>query len=317
MGGQLGVESQVGVGSTFWFEVPLQLAAEDAAIAQRRDLLVGQRVLAVDGIDRERKQIGDSLQAWECPFEQVATLAEALEAIARAEAAGASFAVVLADYRLVVGDEFVLLQNLATQSRLPIIGLGTNPDDETIAYLRQLGVRHVLRDPIRPSALFNALTSVLSITSPTASPHQKSDATADEQPMTFSGHLLVAEDNHINQMFVRELLKHLGCTCDIVNNGDEVLTALQQNRYDLALMDCQMPEMDGFTATREIRRRETAGELPGRLPIIALTANALKGDRERCLDAGMDDYLSKPLNAAQLQAMLAKYLAPPPAAGNA
>lgn len=310
MGGQLGVESEVGVGSTFWFEVPLQLAAENAAIAQGRHLLVGKRVLAVDGIDRERKQIGDSLQAWKCPFEQVATLAEALEAITRAEVAGAPFAVVLADCRLVVGDEFVLLQKLATQSRLPIIGLGTNPDDETIAYLHQLGVRHVLRDPIRPSALFNALASVLTITSPTLSSNRK--FAADSQPSKFSGHILVAEDNHINQILVRELLKHCGCTCDIANNGDEALTALQQNRYDLVLMDCQMPEMDGFTASREIRRREATGELHDRRPIIALTANALKGDRERCLDAGMDDYLTKPLQSGHLYAMLQRYLPNPP-----
>ena len=310
MGGQIGVESQLGVGSTFWFEVPLQLAAENAKTAQRRDLLVGKRVLAVDGIDRERKQIGDSLQAWECPFEQVATLQQALEAVARAEAAGAPFAVVLADCRLVVGDEFVLLQKLATQSRLPIIGLGTNPDDETIAYLHQLGVRHVLRDPVRPSALFNAMASVLSVAA-SHLPHDDGQGeTSQEQPSPLSGHVLVAEDNRINQMFIVELLNHCGCTCDVTANGDEALEARQHQRYDLVLMDCQMPEMDGFTATREIRRREAAGELPSRLPIIALTANALKGDRERCLEAGMDDYLSKPIDSKQLQAMLKKFLLP-------
>jgi CheY-like chemotaxis protein len=125
---------------------------------------------------------------------------------------------------------------------------------------------------------------------------------------------LVAEDNHINQLFVRELLKHCGCTCDVANNGDEALTALDKNRYDLVLMDCQMPEMDGFTATREIRRRESSENAAHHLPILALTANALKGDRERCLEAGMDDYLTKPLQAAQLQAMLAKYLGMQPTA---
>lgn len=311
MGGQIGVESQVGVGSTFWFEVPVQLAPQDATFAERQHLLAGKRVLAVDGIDRERQQIGDNLLAWECPFEQVATLAEALEAVARAEAAGHPFSVILTDCRLAVGDEYVLLQKLAKNSRLPIIGLGTNPDDETMAHLRQLGVRHVLRDPIRPSALFNALVSVLSVDAARPSHNDDSGPARQAQQSRLSGHILVAEDNSINQMFVRELLKHCGCTCDIVNNGDEALTALQKNRYDLALMDCQMPEMDGFTATREIRRRETAAQLNARLPIIALTANALQGDRERCLETGMDDYLSKPLNASQLQAMLTKYLSQP------
>jgi CheY-like chemotaxis protein len=120
--------------------------------------------------------------------------------------------------------------------------------------------------------------------------------------------VLVAEDNRINQMYVTELLKHCGCTCDVVTNGDEVLEALRRGRYDLVLMDCQMPEMDGFTAAREIRRRVGTQELSQAIPIIALTANALKGDRERCLEAGMDDYLTKPVQAHQLRTKLEQFL---------
>lgn len=127
-------------------------------------------------------------------------------------------------------------------------------------------------------------------------------------PTTLTGHVLVAEDNRINQMYVAELLKHCGCTCDVANNGDEVLEAMQHQRYDLVLMDCQMPEMDGFTASREIRRRFATQELPHPTPIIALTANALTGDRERCLEAGMDDYLTKPLGIHQLRSKLEQYL---------
>lgn len=123
--------------------------------------------------------------------------------------------------------------------------------------------------------------------------------------------MLVAEDNRINQMFVTELLKHCGCTCDVTSNGEEALAAMRLYDYDLLLMDCQMPEMDGFTAAQEIRRREADGQLARHHPIIALTANALKGDRERCLDAGMDDYLSKPLEFSQLHTMLTKYLRHP------
>ena len=152
------------------------------------------------------------------------------------------------------------------------------------------------------------MTSVLAVTTPTAAENQKLDDAAGEQTTTFSGHVLVAEDNRINQMYIVELLKHCGCTCDVTNNGDEALTALQEKSYALVLMDCQMPEMDGFTASREIRRRETVDGQSRRIPIVALTANALKGDRDRCLDAGMDDYLSKPLQTTQLQAVLAKYL---------
>lgn len=308
MGGTIGVESQLGVGSTFWFELTLEVVAEDSVVGKRRHMVVGKRVLVIDGADNDRLQIMDCLQAWGCRTELVADVRNALEAVALAESTGAPFASVLADCQLVAGDEYVLLQKLAKPPSPPVIGVGLAPDDETIAYLHQLGIRHVLRTPVRPSTLFNALTSVLAIKSPITLSNQKPDAAANELRNKFSGHILVAEDNSINQMFVRELLKNCGCTCDIAHNGDEALTALQQKRYDLALMDCQMPEMDGFTACREIRRREMAGELSGHLPIIALTANALKGDRERCLKAGMDDYLTKPLQAAQLQAMLARYL---------
>ena len=308
MGGTIGVNSQVGVGSTFWFELPLQFVTEEDFASQQRRMLVGKRVLAIDGIDRERKQIGESLQAWECPFEHVRNLAEALESVARAESAGVPFAVVLADLQLVEGDEYILLQKLAKKSRLPIIGLGANSNAETSDYLRQLGVRQVLCDPIRPSVLFDAMISVLAVTPRTAAPNQEDKQVADEPPQKLSGHILVAEDNRINQMYITELLKYCGCTSELADNGDAALTALQNQRFDLVLMDCQMPEMDGFTATREIRRREAAGELPGHLPIIALTANALQGDRERCLEAGMDEYLTKPLNAQLLETMLKKMI---------
>ncbi len=310
MGGTIGVQSRVGVGSIFWFELPLPLVAEEEFSSMQRRMLVGKRVLAIDGIDRERKQIGDSLQAWECSFEQVRSLPESLETVARSNSAGTPFAVVLADCRLVQGDEYILLQRLAKDSQVPIIGLGANPSENEAAskYLRQLGVRHLLCDPVRPSVLFNAMNSVLAVSSPVSAPEQSVSPVPKVPSISLSGHLLVAEDNRINQMYIAELLKHCGCTCEIADNGDAALTALQFSRFDVVLMDCQMPEMDGFTATREIRRREAAGELPGHLPIIALTANALQGDRERCLEAGMDEYLAKPLNAELLESMLRKMI---------
>lgn len=310
MGGTIGVESRLGSGSTFWFELPFTVIADDNATAQRRQLLQGTRVLAVDGLDKDRRQVGDCLESWGCHVQQVATLPEAFDAIAQAETAADPFTVILADCRLAIGDEYVHLQKLAANPARPVIGLGAGESNDLAAHLHRLGLRQLLRDPVRPSALFNALTSVLSVTPPSVAAMQP--AATDDQPSAVTGHILVAEDNHINQMFVRELLKHIGCTCDIANNGDEALTSVHEKHYDLVLMDCQMPEMDGFTAAREIRRREAAGELSGRRTIIALTANALKGDRERCLQAGMNDYLSKPLQAEQLQTMLAIYLATNP-----
>lgn len=307
MGGSIGVDSQPGVGSTFWFEVPLQFSTGDSHVQRIRQVLNGVRVLAVDGIDRERQQIGDCLRAWGCPVEQVATAHEALQAVVQAEATGVPFGVVLVDCRLVVGDEYIILQKLAAFPRLPLIGLSAEEDNESAAHLILLGVRHLLCDPVRPSALFDALSSVLSISAP-SSPSRPELAPPPEPIKPFTAHVLVAEDNHINQLFVVELLKYCGCTYEVASNGDEVLAALQQKHFDMVLMDCQMPEMDGFAATREIRRLESTRQVPWRVPIIALTANALKGDRELCLAAGMDDYLSKPLQASQLQKVLERYL---------
>ena len=320
MGGKIGVESQVGVGSTFWFEIPMEIIDDRTGAERKRRLLGGTRIIAVDGLDRERLQVGQCLSNWGCPFEQVATVAGALEAVGRARAAGSPFGIVLADCRLVTGDEYVLLQKLAAMPGLHVIGLGAPPDNITTEYLHSLGVRHVLRDPVRPSALFNAICSTLSVTDGTAA-DKKPDGTPLSPPaVTIAGRVLVAEDNAINQLYIAELLNHFGCTCDVVVNGEEALAAVQQQHYDLVLMDCQMPEMDGFTASREIRRREAAAGASRQIPIIALTANALKGNRERCLNAGMSDYLSKPIESYQLHEMLQKYLSPaqtPPTSGDA
>lgn len=307
MGGTIGMESQVGIGSTFWFEVPLQFSTVDSDLQRIRQVLGGARVLAIDGIDREREQIGDCLRAWGCPTQQVATAREALDAIIHAEAEGNPFGAVLVDCRLTIGDEYIVLQKLAAIPRLPLIGLGAEEDNESAAHLMLLGVRHILRDPVRPSALFDALSSVLSVSMP--------PLTIDPAPTTptdpvepIAAHILLAEDNHINQLFVVELLKYCGCTYEVASNGHEVLAAMQRNHFDLVLMDCHMPEMDGFAAAREIRRLEAELTAPRHVHIIALTANALKGDRERCLAAGMDDYLSKPLKADRLHKTLETYL---------
>ena len=121
--------------------------------------------------------------------------------------------------------------------------------------------------------------------------------------------VLLAEDNHVNRMFVQEILRRAGVECHAVENGLQAIEAAQCGRFDLVLMDCQMPEMDGFEATRHIREMEGLGQLPGHVPIIALTANAIKGDRERCLEAGMDDYIGKPFEPDALLKMIGRLLA--------
>jgi Amt family ammonium transporter len=308
MGGEIGVESRVGVGTTFWFEIEIVTSDGVSTTEQGKRLLAGTRIIAIDGLDRERFQVAEYLRSWECPFQQVANVNEALAAVQSATAAGDPVRIILADCRLVTGDEFVQLQELAALPDLHVIGLGVPPDELSRNHLYGLGIQHLLNDPIRPSVLFDTLTKVLSVRQGAAPFEADRPSLPPVQEVTLSGHILVAEDNRINQLYMVELLQYFGCTSDLVVNGEEALIAVQKQRYDLVLMDCQMPEMDGFTAAHEIRKREAAGQHSERLPIVALTANALKGDRERCLEAGMDEYVSKPVESGQLKAVLAKYL---------
>jgi CheY-like chemotaxis protein len=131
------------------------------------------------------------------------------------------------------------------------------------------------------------------------------DRDAESRPL-LPGHVLVAEDDHVSQFYVVELLKWIGCTCDVAASGARALAALESAHYDAVLLDCQLPELDGFAVAQQVRAWEATGKLEGHLPLIALTA--LDGDRDRCLAAGMDDYLCKPVLMPQLQTVLAKFL---------
>ncbi|MCA9446804.1 MAG: response regulator, partial [Candidatus Omnitrophica bacterium] len=154
------------------------------------------------------------------------------------------------------------------------------------------------------------------VRAPTSSPRRRpakavSQAPAPAEPAkpveASAGHILVSEDNGINQLYISQLLQYFGYTCDVVNNGKEVLTALHEQAYDPILMDCQMPEMDGYEATRKIREQEQRNGTGEKIPIIAMTANAMAGDRERCLNAGMDDYVTKPINLDLLKLALERW----------
>ncbi len=188
-----------------------------------------------------------------------------------------------------------------------------SPENSISAVERmRLGVNHCFSKPVCQSALLGAINDHL-----VGANHCKSVAAvlpkrAEPPPQAFGkARVLLAEDNRINQRVAQEILRQAGVECRAVENGRQVLEAVAGERFDLVLMDCQMPEMDGFTATQHIREMEGDGRLAGHLPVIALTANAVKGDRERCLAAGMDDYLSKPFEVQALLATMRRFLAGP------
>ncbi len=174
--------------------------------------------------------------------------------------------------------------------------------------LRAAGIFMQVTKPVRLSELHDCLMRVMS-KSGEADPAQHLESRPLSHPeIRFDAHVLVAEDNAVNQALAQSMLENLGCQVDVVENGVQALQALSDKHYNLVCMDCQMPEMDGYEATAQIRRQEAEKEVSHRLPIIALTAESLAGDRERCLAAGMDDYLSKPFKKNQLAEVLKHWL---------
>jgi Amt family ammonium transporter len=178
------------------------------------------------------------------------------------------------------------------------------------AELKRIGFTHCLTKPMRQSQMFDAIMEAVLATDATATQPAPTPAVASPSlPRARRAHLLLAEDNPVNQTVAIELLQDAGFTCDLASDGNAAVEAVQRKHYDLILMDCQMPGLNGFEATRKIRQLEAAGSITGpRRPIIALTANAIAGDRDRCLEAGMDDYISKPIDPDLLFKVIEKNL---------
>jgi len=309
MGGQVGVDSTPGVGSTFWFTASLELVAGRLAPEPPGTVeLRGQRVLLVDANEARRHSLTRHLESWGLICHTVTDAAAAIAALCPTEAA---FDLVLLDEPPVESGHWLLLEWLLEhpRARAPRIVLmapfGHEPEMEVC---RRMGINACLTKPVVPADLRAALAQQPRSTAPSAPP-------APENPPPVAavssarGHILLAEDQPVNQLVAREILRGAGYTCDVANNGIEAVAAACKGTYDLVLMDAQMPELDGFDATAQIRQAEQEGTLAGHVHIIALTANAIKGDRERCLAAGMDDYLSKPVEADTLVAKVNAVLA--------
>jgi PAS domain S-box-containing protein len=293
MGGDIGLESVPGQGSTFRFTVRLQRRAP----RQRADArLAGARVLVVAEDAPTRMILLEQLDGFGC----------AVHAVADADAARTCIAQARWPYRVLVldpphrdEDPVPLVRALREVAPVPVVllvPLGRRVDRAALA---TLGVAAVVTRPVRQGPFHDAVVSALA-----AAPATAATATSAVRALDRRLRVLVAEDNPVNQKLALALLKKLGCEADAVGNGREALDALEQVPYDIVLMDCQMPEMDGFAATRAIRAAQ-AGKR--RTPIIAMTANALEGDRERCLAAGMDDYVTKPVQPPVLAAALARW----------
>ncbi len=314
MGGRMWVESEVGRGSTFHFTAQFRTqSAAPAPVPVDLAALDGLRVLVVDDNATNRHILKEILTNWRMRPTVADGTGAALAALEEADIRKEPIALVLSDVHMPETDGFRLAEHIRRDPRhvrLPIILLTSADQPGDADRCRAMGLAGHLVKPIRQSALLDAILRAFGKQAhngigPLATPPK--DTRKARRPLT----ILLAEDNEINQLMAINLLEKWGHCVVVASSGREALAALEEQSFDLALMDVQMPEMDGFKATAAIRAREhTAGR---HLPIVAMTAHAIKGDRERCLAAGMDDYLSKPIQSAELFAIIERLTGPAPA----
>ncbi len=322
MGGKMSAESTVGVGSTFWFTLPLTKGRPVPSELDRLELgtVAGVRVLGVDDSETNRKVMAGMLESWGCRHREVSGAKEALVALREAAAEGDPYKVAVLDMCMpeIDGEELAIEikadPELARTGLVMMTSVGARGD---AARMEKAGFSAYLVKPVRQSHFYDCLAAVVGPEvkgeeAPPVSPtHIITRHTLAERARRRS-RILLAEDNLVNQKVALKALEKLGFAADVANDGAQALQATREKRYDLILMDVQMPVMDGMEATRQIRDSRSGSQNP-KVIIVALTAHAMAGDRERCLENGMDDYLAKPIKAAELQEVISRWMSTLPA----
>ncbi len=313
MGGQINVESRIGAGTTFWFTLTLPVRAQcELYSEQDRRALRGRRVLIVDDNETNRQIMEEHARGWGMQPTTAACVDEALRLFDEAWEAGLLFDLVISDYDMPERNGADFVCELRGRTVMPaFILLGSGLSNESAVTLQAMGVQQQLTKPVLSTQLYAAIRGVLQPNRKSAIGQNAQIAAPAESDLALQAatntEVLVVEDNAINQLYVTSILSEFGYAYRTANNGLEAIQAIREHEFSIVLMDCQMPQLDGFEATRCIRTLETEGRLAGHVPIIALTANAVKGDAERCLDAGMDHYLSKPFEPRSLCEIIQKY----------
>ncbi len=309
MGGEITVDSAVGAGSTFRFTLPFPLAHESAGgpSAERPSFVEGTRVLLVDDNATNRLILEEMSRSWRMEPTAVSSAHEALQALQAAAERGPAFRLLITDLNMPNVDGLTLTEWVRDQPGLPppaviVLTSGARPGDSERC--RQLNVSACLMKPVKQSELFNAIAAGLGGEAAEIAVRQPAGPAAVTLPPL---RILLAEDSVVNQRLAVAILEKHGHGVTVAGDGQAALELLRDGAFDLVLMDVEMPNLDGLEATAAIRQRERDGG--GHVPVIAMTAHAMKGDRERCLEAGMDDYVSKPIRAADLFQKIGEVLA--------
>ncbi len=311
MGGTLELASVPGKGSTFRFRVPLENTSgtspsmTDASRRNLRDL----RVLIVDDNETCRSVLLEQITSWGMKVASAEDGFRAIEMLRRESAGNKPFDLVILDMQmpgingLAVAKFIQTDQSIVDVKIIMLTGLSID-----VSEAQEAGIAACVSKPVRQSQIYDVLVETISANAD-KDPHHTMDITREN--LRLEGEILLAEDNPINQKVAEQMLASLGLHVDVVSNGREVLDALSKKSYGLIFMDCQMPEMNGYEAAKMIRLNEFSNSSPSKdahVPIVALTAHAMKGDRELCLSAGMDDYLTKPFDRKQLYAAVERWL---------
>ncbi len=311
MDGSIGMESSPGSGSAFWFTVTMTKGRKLTEVHMDKCLdLRSKRILIVDDNATNRFVLREQMKSWGCSYEEARCGPEALEKLSAATEQGSPFNIVLVDMMMpgmdgeTLGRKIVENEQLSNSILIMLTSVGQRGDASRV---HDIGFSAYLTKPIKQSHLYDCLVSVVSqglknraaAVKPIVTRHSISEG------KKLGARILLAEDNLINQKVAIRIIESMGFQIDAANNGQAAVEQLERETYDLVLMDVQMPVMDGFKATQAIRTSEI---IDNDIPIIAMTAHAMKGDRERCLDAGMDDYVPKPINQGDLRKAIDRQL---------
>ena len=318
MGGSIGVSSKPKEGSTFWFTLLLPLDPEPAMVPGPGTSLADVRVLIVDDDEISRRVLAEQITSWGMRADTRSSAEEGMTMLRRAQADDQPYQVAILDYQMPEVDGESLALSIKSDPLLRdtvlvmLSSLSQGSDEERIS---KAGFAAYMLKPVRQSLLMDTLVTVWAAhkegvstglvtryTLAKAAAASSDLPTKTDQPV--DARVLVAEDNIVNQKVAQRMLEKLGCQVQVVANGKEAVEILELIPFDLVFMDCQMPEMDGYEATAEIRRRESGSS---HIPIIAFTAHTMRGDRERCLAVGMDDYIPKPVKSADLRRVLQEW----------